>query len=77
MPYSIYAFLADALLALILLLGIGLGWRRGFIRTVAKPVKLVFLVYSNGVFTLHEYCRMNIPIMHRHSSRQNRSRTGL
>lgn len=41
MPYSIYAFLADALLALILLLGIGLGWRRGFIRTVAKPVKLV------------------------------------
>jgi len=39
--YSLYALLADAVLALILVLGIGLGWRRGFIRTVAKPVKLV------------------------------------
>lgn len=41
MTYSLYALLADAILAFVLVLGIGLGWRRGFIRTVAKPVKLV------------------------------------
>ncbi|MBQ7315423.1 MAG: CvpA family protein [Clostridia bacterium] len=41
MSYSIYSFVADAVLVLILLLGIFFGWKRGFVRTVAKPVKLV------------------------------------
>ncbi len=40
MSYSLYAFVADAVLVLILVLGIIFGWRRGFVRTVAKPVKL-------------------------------------
>ncbi len=41
MTYTFYSFIADAVLVLILLLGIFFGWRRGFVRTVAKPVKII------------------------------------
>lgn len=41
MNYTFYSFLADAVLALVVLLGILIGYKRGFVRTVAKPVKLI------------------------------------
>ena len=41
MPYSLYAFLTDAVLVLFVLIGAFLGYRHGFIRTVAKPVKVI------------------------------------
>ena len=45
MTYTFLSFITDAVLVLVILSGAVIGYKRGFIRTVAKPVKWIAALY--------------------------------